>query len=139
VFYPSPVFFVSEVYAEAAQYLYENLGRLNAVVNLTINEAAIYQYDAVGNLLGIVRQPASTLAILNFIPKSGPVGLIVTVSGLGFSTTASQNTVRFNGTEATVSSTTATQLVVTVPTSATTEPIVVTVPSSLATSNTIHL
>jgi len=109
---------------------------LIAVVDGTSGEAAIYQYDAVGNLLGIVRQPASTVAILNFTPKSGPVGTTVTISGTGYSATASQNTVTFNGTAATVSSATATQLVVTVPTGATTGPIAVTTPTGSVTSST---
>jgi hypothetical protein len=118
------------------QYVYDDLGRLSAVVDSATNEAALYQYDAVGNLLGIVRQPANALAILNFTPKSGPVGTTVTVSGIGFSSTATQNTVTFNGTSTTVSSATATQLVVTVPTGATTGPIAVMTPSGSATSGT---
>jgi hypothetical protein len=130
------LFCLREAYAGDVQYVYDDLGRLSAVVNPTTNEAALYQYDAVGNLLGIVRQPASTLAILNFTPKSGPVGTTVTVAGLGFSTTASQNTVTFNGVPTTVSSATATQLVVTVPSGATTGPIAVTTPSGAATSST---
>jgi YD repeat-containing protein len=131
----SPVSFVSEAYAADVQYVYDDLGRLSAVVNATSNEAAIYQYDAVGNLLGITRQPASTLTILNFTPKSGLVGTSVTIAGLGFSPTATQNTVTFNGMPTTVSSATATQLVVTVPTGATTGTIAVTTPSGLATSS----
>src|SRR5205807_714775 len=53
----------------------------------------------------------------------------------GFSATASQNTVKFNGTAATVNSATSTQLVSTVPTGATTGTISVTAPAGAATSN----
>jgi hypothetical protein len=101
-----------------------------------VGQTAIYQYDAVGNLLGIVRQPASTVSILNFTPKSGPVGTTVTLVGTGYSATASQNTVKFNGTTATVTSATTTQLVVTVPTGATTGPINVTTPGGSTNSST---
>ncbi|NOT56638.1 MAG: hypothetical protein HOP18_18730 [Deltaproteobacteria bacterium] len=132
---PQSAIFVSEAYADDVQYVYDDLGRLSAVINATTNEAAIYQYDAVGNLLGIVRQPASTLAILNFTPKSGAVGTSVTIVGLGFSPTATQNSVTFNGTPTIVLSATATQLVVTVPTGATTGTIAVTTPSGSATSS----
>jgi len=127
-------FLVANVEAGAPSYVYDDLGRLIAVIDLTGGDTAIYQYDAVGNLLGIIRQPASTVTILNFTPKSGPIGTTVTIAGTGFSTTASQNTVTFNGTAATVSAATATQLVVTVPAGATTGPIGVTTPTGSATS-----
>jgi YD repeat-containing protein len=91
----------------AVNYIYDDLGRLIAVVDAT-GEAAIYQYDAVGNLLSITRQNPGVVSILNFTPKSGPVGTTVTISGTGFSTTASQNTVTFNGTPATVTAATTT-------------------------------
>ncbi len=118
--------------AGSVNYVYDDLGRLLAVVDGTAGQAAIYQYDAVGNLLGITNQSASILSILNFMPKSGPVGTTVTISGTGFSATANQNTVKFNGTTATVTSATITQLVITVPTGATTGPISVTVGSTSA-------
>lgn len=54
---PLSSFCVSDAHAGNVQYLYDDLGRLIAVVDGTAGEAAIYQYDAVGNLLGIVRQP----------------------------------------------------------------------------------
>ncbi len=122
--------------AGSVSYVYDDLGRLLAVVNGTTGQAAIYQYDAVGNLLGITTQAASAISILNFTPKSGPVGTAVTISGTGFSATANQNTVKFNGTTATVTSATTTQLVVTVPTGATTGPISITVGLASATSTT---
>jgi hypothetical protein len=100
------------------------------------NGAAIYSYDAVGNILSISRVSSGQVSIIGFTPKSGPVGTTVTISGTAFSTTASENTVKFHGTNAVVSSATAMQLVSTVPSGATTGPITVTTPSGSATSST---
>jgi serine/threonine-protein kinase len=48
-------------------------------------------------------------------PTSGPKGTVVTITGSGFSTTASNNDVSFNGVAAVVSNATANTLTVTVP------------------------
>jgi len=69
-----------------------------------------------------------------FTPSGGPIATTVTISGTGFSTTPSQNTLTFNGVAATVTGATATQLVATVPSGATTGTIAVTTPSGSATS-----
>jgi YD repeat-containing protein len=118
----------------AGSYVYDPLGRLVGVI-LQNGNTVIYNYDAVGTLLSITRQSSSQLAILTFSPGRGPVGTTVTISGTGFSSTPSQNTVSFNGTNATVQSATATQLVVNVPTGATTGPISVTTSAGTVTSN----
>ena len=76
----------------------------------------------------------SQLSITDFTPKAGPVGIEVTIIGTNFSTTASSNTVKFNGTTATVSTATVTELKVTVPTGATTGKITVDVVGETATS-----
>src|SRR5262249_53457651 len=60
----------------------------------------------------------------------------VTIYGTGFSSSASQNSVSFNGTPATVTSSTATQIQTSVPTGATTGSIAVTSPSGSASSAT---
>ena len=99
------------------QYVYDELGRLIAVVD-TAGDTAVYHYDAVGNITSIDRHVSSQVSIIAFSPASGPVGTTVTISGTGFSATPSQNTVSFNGTGATISSASTTQLVVTVPTGA---------------------
>ena len=96
--------------------------------------AAQYSYDTVGNILGISRFTSTQVSIIQFSPKSGPVGTVVTINGTGFSTTASQNTVKFNGVTATVSSATNSQIQATVPAAATTGPIAVTTPNGSATS-----
>jgi YD repeat-containing protein len=116
-------------------YVYDDLGRLAAVVDVNGN-AAEYSYDAVGNLQSISRFTSAQVSIVNFSPESGPIGTLVTINGTGFSTTASQNTVKFNGIAATVSSATNSQLQMSVPATATTGSISVTSPNGTATSST---
>ncbi|HHY6931724.1 TPA: IPT/TIG domain-containing protein [Burkholderia ambifaria] len=111
---------------------YDELGRLVGVVDDGGNTAA-YNYDALGNIVSIGRGN-SAVSIVSFSPGSGPVGANVTIAGAGFSATASQNTVAFNGTAATIVSATTNQLVVTVPAGATTGPISVASPAGSATS-----
>jgi YD repeat-containing protein len=114
-------------------YLYDDLGRLAAVID-GYGNAAIYTYDAVGNILSINQVSPTQVSIIQFTPARGPVGTAVTISGTGFSTTASQNSVSFNGTAATVSSATSTILQVTVPSGATSGTISVVSPAGSATS-----
>jgi len=116
------------------QYIYDDLGRLRAVVD-PASDTAVYSYDAVGNLLSITRQSSSLVSIIEFTPTKGPVGTAVTIFGTGFSATASQNTVTFNGTPATVTSATPTQIATSVPAGASTGPIAVSTPTGSATSS----
>jgi len=117
--------------SHAASYVYDANGRLRVVTSST-GDSSIYNYDALGNILSIKSVPSGQLAIFSFTPNHGAVGSSVTISGQGFSTTSS--TVTFNGTAATVSSASTTQLVVAVPTGATTGPIAVTVGSTTFTT-----
>ncbi|NOT24138.1 MAG: RHS repeat protein [Nitrospiraceae bacterium] len=114
--------------------VYDHLGRLLAVIDPATDTAA-YQYDAVGNLTGIARQASSTLAIFQFTPSGGPIGTAVTIYGTGFSATPASNTVKFNGTTATVATASTTVLTTTVPAGATNGPISVTVAGVTATSS----
>lgn len=114
-------------------YVYDDAGRLRAVID-PASDTAVYGYDAVGNLTGITRQPSSTLAVLQFTPASSPVGTTVTIYGTGFSATPASNTVKFNGTTATVLTASTTVLTASVPSGATTGPISVTVGANTATS-----
>lgn len=114
-------------------YVYDELGRLTGVIDPSGN-AATYKYDAVGNLLSIQRTSSSQTSIIGFTPSRGPTGTTVTIYGTGFSATASQNAVTFNGTVATVTSSTTTSIVTSVPSGATTGPISVTSPSGSASS-----
>ncbi|HZA49506.1 MAG TPA: IPT/TIG domain-containing protein, partial [Myxococcaceae bacterium] len=73
--------------------------------------------------------------IASFSPTSGGVGMEVTVMGLNFGETPAANTVRFNGTVATVLSASATSLVAAVPAGATTGPIRIDTAAGSATSS----
>ena len=75
-------------------------------------------------------------SINSFSPTSGTGGATITINGTNFSTTASQNIVKFNGATATVTAATATSLTVTLPNDATTGKITVQVGSLTATSTT---
>jgi sugar lactone lactonase YvrE len=77
--------------------------------------------------------PAPT--ITDFTPKSDTVGALVLITGTNFSTTLSKNAVAFNGTAATVTSATATQLIVVVPPGVQNGPITVTVGGQTSTSS----
>lgn len=123
--------------AEAApiHYLYDPLGRLIAVVDLSA-EAAIFRYDPVGNLLAVTRQPANQASIIDFVPKTGPAGTVVCVLGTGFSAAAAENTVRVNGVTAQVVSATNTEICVSIPPGSTTGLLTVTSPAGTDTSDT---
>ena len=54
--------------AQTVRYIYDELGRLVAVIDQN-GDAAIYNYDAVGNLLSIARQSAGSVSILEFTPN----------------------------------------------------------------------
>jgi YD repeat-containing protein len=122
----------SPVVAEI-RYVYDQLGRLTGVIDAT-GDTAVYSYDPVGNLLSISRYASSTVSVIDLTPSSGVVGATVTISGTGFGPTAGQNTVTFNGAAASVVSSTASQIVTSVPVGATTGPVVVTVAAGSAPS-----
>jgi YD repeat-containing protein len=124
---------VPAAHAADVSYVYDSLGRLLAVVDSS-GDTVTYAYDSTGNLLSISRYASSSISIINVTPGQGPVGTAVTISGTGFSTIPSQNTVTFNGTAASVTSATSTKLQVTVPAAATTGLIAVTAPAGSATS-----
>jgi hypothetical protein len=75
---------------------------------------------------------ASPVSITKFSPASGPVGKKVTITGKGLT---GATLVTFNGVKAKVSSDTATQIVVKVPSGATTGPITVKTPKGAAISS----
>jgi YD repeat-containing protein len=117
----------------AISYAYDEAGRLATVVD-SLNNSALYTYDAAGNIQAITRKVATAVTVAEFVPNNGPVGTTVNIYGSGYSSTPSQNTVTFNGTTATVTSATTTQIVTTVPPGATTGKIKVTAPTGNATS-----
>jgi len=115
-------------------YAYDDAGRLVGMTDATGNTTT-YTYDALGNIVSITRGSAA-VSILSFSPRSGPAGTSVTILGAGFSATAAQNAVTFNGVPATVASAATNRLVAVVPAGATTGPIRVTSPSGTAVSST---
>jgi YD repeat-containing protein len=126
-------FSLNAVGTQPISYVYDQLGRLTAAIDQAGNVAG-YAYDSVGNILSISRGSAQQLSIISFSPNSGSVGSTVTVYGTAFNTTPSLNTVKFNGTTATVTAATATSLVVSVPSGATTGTVSVTTSAGTATS-----
>lgn len=113
--------------AGEARYTYDIVHRLIAVTD-EAGATAIYHYDAVGNLLAITRHGATEVVIVDFSPRSGIPGTVVTLKGNNFSPEPAQNTVTLNGVVASVQSASQTQVIVTVPPAATTGPIRVTTP-----------
>jgi sugar lactone lactonase YvrE len=78
--------------------------------------------------------PIAPLSLTSFSPTTGTAGTIVTLTGSNFSPTIASNTVKFNGTLATVNTATATSLTVEVPAETTTGKITVQVGNQTATS-----
>jgi gliding motility-associated-like protein len=76
------------------------------------------------------------LAVSSITPLSGAIGTSVTIAGTEFDPVAASNIVRFNGLAATVTSASATSLVVTVPPGATTGSLTVTVSCKTVTGGT---
>jgi len=114
-------------------YSYDNLGRLIGVTDQS-GDTATYNYDAVGNITSIGRRSSSLVSLISIAAPSAHVGDTVTLTGTGFSTTASQNTVQFTGGNAVASSSTATQIIVTVPVGASTGTVAVNVNGTVSNS-----
>jgi YD repeat-containing protein len=107
-------------------YVHDDAGRLTAVIDTTASVVAKYQYDADGNITAITRPSITTLSIFEFTPKTGTTGTTVTIYGTAFIQGITNNTVKFNGTTATVSAASVTHITATVPSGATTGAISVT-------------
>jgi YD repeat-containing protein len=112
--------------AAPAEFFYDAQGRLVGVREESGN-MAVHRYDPVGNLLSIdnFSQTAGNVGIFLLLPEKGVIGETIDIEGFGFSNVSTENTVTFNGTAATVVSSTFDTLTVTVPVGATTGPIVV--------------
>jgi len=103
-------------------YVYDALGRLLAVYDSSSN-AAVYQYDAVGNLLSIVNYSSNQPSAFHLSSNTGQTGSTFIIYGTGF---CASPTVTIDGIAATVSSSSATQIVVIVPSGASSGAVVVT-------------
>lgn len=90
--------------------------------------------SANSNVITVNTTPALP-GITSFLPLAGNIGTVVTITGTNFDPVLANNTVRFNGTLATVTSdVTVTSIKATVPTGATTGKITITVAGQVATS-----
>jgi YD repeat-containing protein len=133
VLFVAAAFLVATAHADTVQYVYDELGRLIATVEAS-GGVRFYNYDAAGNLLSVTSSSSSQIAILTFTPGYGIAGNSVTIVGSGFVADPSQNTVRFGGTQASVSSATSNTLVASVPVGAVTGAITVANTNGTATS-----
>jgi len=96
------------------RFVHDADGRLEAMIEPN-GETAVYEWDAAGNLISIARHPSAELSILQLSPSRADIGESISIEGTGFSPTPGSNTVKFNGTAATVTAATATKLTVEVP------------------------
>lgn len=116
-------------------YAYDNLGRVTQVIE-SDGTTTQYHYDANGNITSITRTAGtSTFSIGSVSSTSGAAGSSVTITGTGFSSIPSQDTVAFDGVSATVTYASGNRLVVTVPAGASTGDITVTTPNGTGTSS----
>ncbi|MBE1161501.1 beta strand repeat-containing protein [Dyella acidiphila] len=127
--------FTAGVQAQSTSYVHDANGRLIAVS--ANNTSLQYGYNTLGHA-NQVNAPISAgqLAIFAFMPTHGEPGAQVTLYGQGFSSTAANDSVSFNGTAAAVTSASANQLVTSVPSGATSGPVSVTVGGQTVTSAT---
>jgi len=116
----------------ASRYVYDDAGRLHAVVTSN-GEGAVYEYDAAGNVTNIRRIASDVLEILAFTPREGAAGDFVTIVATGL--TAGVTSVSFNGTAARVVEATGSVVVAEVPSRATTGPINVVTSRATATTS----
>jgi YD repeat-containing protein len=103
----------------AIRYTYTQDSQLSAVIKPEA-EYGLYTWDAAGNLSSVAKKSSTKLSIIQLEPSKGAVGETVDIWGTGFSTTPSNDTVKFHGMAATVSAATAYTLAVKVPSGATT-------------------
>lgn len=132
------MFLALPIAAQAGQteFFYDELGRLVGEADGN-GDVSVYIYDAVGNLLSVQRHTpaASGIGVFLLAPSSGAVGTRVEIRGFGFSPTAADNQVAFNGTAAAVLSSTNRSIFALVPAGATTGPVTVTNANGTATSS----
>lgn len=101
-------------------------GATTGKISVTVNSNSVTSAADFTVITATTNPPSIT----SFSPSSGVIGTTVIVTGTNFSTTPSNNTISFNGTVATVTAATTTQLTTTVPTGATTGKISVMVNST---------
>jgi hypothetical protein len=102
-------------------------GATTGTITVTVNGNTVTSSDS----FTVISPPAIT----DFTPESGQIGDTVTINGTNFSTTPANNTVKFNGTVAVVTNSSASQITITVPEGASTGKITVAVGGNTATSS----
>jgi trimeric autotransporter adhesin len=113
-------------------YTYDALGRVTQVVE-SDGTTTQYTYDANGNVLSINRvQGSDPFSVTSVSAGSAAVGATVTITGTGFSTLSSQDTISFNGVPATILYSSGTRIVAAIPNGATSGPLAVTSPNGTA-------
>ena len=116
----------------ASSYAYDAAGRLVGVVAAD-GSIARYSYDPAGNITSVDRLGTPAIAVLSAVPSRVRAGDTITLSGKGFGTTVAANTVKINGTTATVKTAAADKLTVTGPSAATSGSVTVTTSAGTAT------
>ena len=111
----------------AFRFFHDADGRLKAAIDPE-GDTATYEWDAGGNLLSIARSASSDLSIAQLAPSSGEAGDTIEINGTGFSSNPGSNTVKFNGTAATVKAATPWSLTVEIPAEVTSGPVTVQTP-----------
>ncbi|WP_147135857.1 RHS repeat-associated core domain-containing protein [Stackebrandtia albiflava] len=107
------------------ELIYDAAGRLVGI-SQPDGLTARYRYDAAGNLLSTQTYDSGDLSVLSTVPLQAPAGSEITVSGTGFSTDPTGQTVTIGGAAAEVTAATANRLTVVVPADAATGPVTVT-------------
>ena len=105
---------LAEPPANAFHFFHDADGRLKAAIDPE-GETAVYSWDAGGNISSISRISSSKLSIIQLGPSQGAVGGTIKIEGSGFSSTPGSNTVKFNGTAATITEASPLSLSVKVP------------------------
>ncbi|MFO0378709.1 MAG: fibronectin type III domain-containing protein [Cyclobacteriaceae bacterium] len=116
-----------------------NAGSSSLIYSLAVNDTHLFA----GTLFkGAWSRPLSEfpiaqpeVTITSFTPTSGAAGAIVTINGTNFSSTPTNNIVKFNGVTATVTASTATSITAIVPAGSSTGSILVTAKGKTATSS----
>jgi hypothetical protein len=130
--------------SDAASYAYDVTQSMSTgdFVDFIVTAKSANSYDSTQLTPTIVFTPAggttnpNAPTVSSYSPTSGLRGSSVTLVGTNYNTTLTNNTVTFNGVQATVTSASATQLVCTVPSSATTGSLVISTSAGSATAGT---
>ncbi|HST46703.1 IPT/TIG domain-containing protein, partial [Jatrophihabitans sp.] len=114
-------------------YSYDASGRLVGASEPGVGSVT-HSYDAAGNMTATTPSTGTSPQVMSMTPQHATVGSTVVIRGANFSTTPSNNTVKFTSNKAaTVTAATAGSLTVTVPSGATSGAVTVTVSKTTAT------